>query len=109
MSGDQRTLEEVLASEAELEAANAELEQRLEEFHASSMEMAMGISECFQVLSEEADLLYLHDAAYEASAARSIHVDSPVLGIRLPLPIRSICDRDRNARRIDADFTGIRS
>jgi dTDP-4-dehydrorhamnose 3,5-epimerase len=68
-----------------------------------------GCAHGFQVLSEEADLLYLHDAAYEASAARSIHVDSPVLGIRLPLPIRSISDRDRNARRIDADFTGIRS
>jgi len=52
MSADKRTLEEVLAAEAELKERAAELEQRIDEFHNSSMEMAMGLSDCFQVLSE---------------------------------------------------------
>ena len=52
MSVEQRTLEQVLASEQELKSQNEEYEQRIEEFHNASMEMAMGISECFQVLSE---------------------------------------------------------
>lgn len=52
MSADNRTLEQVLAAEAELKAQNEEHENRIEEFHAAAMEMAMGLSECFQVLSE---------------------------------------------------------
>jgi anti-anti-sigma regulatory factor len=52
MSAEQRTLEEVLAQEQELKLKNEECETRLEEYHNSSMELAMGISECFQVLSE---------------------------------------------------------
>lgn len=66
-----------------------------------------GCAHGFQVLSEEADLLYLHDTAYVADAARAVHVESPVLGIQLPLAITRISDRDRQAVRIDADFAGI--
>jgi rsbT co-antagonist protein RsbR len=52
MSAEQRTLEEVLAAEQELKRQTADYEKRIEEFHTSSMELAMGISESFQVLSE---------------------------------------------------------
>jgi anti-anti-sigma regulatory factor len=52
MGAEDRSLEEVLAAEAELKKQVEECEQRIEEFHNSSMEMAMGLSDCFQVLSE---------------------------------------------------------
>jgi len=52
MSAEERTLEEVLAHERELQGRVTDCEKRLEEYHNSSMELAMGISECFQVLSE---------------------------------------------------------
>jgi len=52
MSAETRTLEELLASEAQLKEEVAECEKRIEEFHNASMEMAMGLSECFQVLSD---------------------------------------------------------
>jgi anti-anti-sigma regulatory factor len=44
MADDPKTIEQ-------LKAELAESESRLDEFHNSSMEMAMGLSECFQVLS----------------------------------------------------------
>ena len=66
-----------------------------------------GCAHGFQVLSAGADLLYLHDAAYDAAASRSVHVESPVLGITLPLPVAEISDRDRSAPRISEFFEGV--
>jgi dTDP-4-dehydrorhamnose 3,5-epimerase len=81
--------------------------QELSEQDQSALLIPRGCAHGFQVLSEGADLLYLHDAAYNAEASRSVNVHSPVLGITLPLPVSEISDRDRTASQIGESFEGV--
>ena len=53
-----------------------------------------GFAHGFQVLSGDAELIYLHTAAYAPDAAGGYRPDDPALAIEWPLPMLKLSDRD---------------
>lgn len=66
-----------------------------------------GFAHGFQVLSEQAQLLYFHTAPWTAGCEGGLRHDDPALAIRWPLPVGAISDRDLHHPLLDAGFTGI--
>jgi dTDP-4-dehydrorhamnose 3,5-epimerase len=66
-----------------------------------------GFAHGFQVLSDRAQLLYLHTAAWNAECEGGLRHDDPALGIRWPLPVGTISERDLRHPLLDAAFTGV--
>lgn len=66
-----------------------------------------GFAHGFQVLSDEAQLLYLHTAAWNPECEGGLRHDDPVLGIRWPLPVTTISSRDRTHALLGPQFIGI--
>ena len=66
-----------------------------------------GFAHGFQVLSEQAQLLYFHTAAWSADCEGGLRHDDPMLAIRWPLSAAAISDRDRHHPLLDAGFSGI--
>jgi len=53
-----------------------------------------GFAHGFQVLSDDAELIYLHTAAYAPGASHGYRPDDPALAIHWPLPMLKLSDRD---------------
>ena len=53
-----------------------------------------GFAHGFQTLTDDCELLYLHTAAWNASAEGGLNPRDPRLAIEWPLPISEISDRD---------------
>ena len=66
-----------------------------------------GFAHGFQALSDECELLYLHTAAYEPSAERTINARDPRIGINWPLTIAEMSSRDQSHPMLGAEFKGI--
>lgn len=66
-----------------------------------------GFAHGFQVLSDQAQLLYFHTAPWSAECEGGLRHDDPALAIRWPLPVTAISDRDLHHPLLDAGFTGI--
>jgi dTDP-4-dehydrorhamnose 3,5-epimerase len=66
-----------------------------------------GMAHGFQVLSEEAHLLYLHSKSYQPEAEGRIHPLDPAVHIAWPLEVRNLSARDRDATFLPADFAGL--
>lgn len=66
-----------------------------------------GFAHGFQVLEPESELLYLHTEFYSPGHEGGIRWDDPALGIRWPLPVSDLSDRDRSHPLIDKDFIGV--
>ena len=54
-----------------------------------------GFAHGFQTLTEGAGVSYLISNFYEPSASTGVSYDDPALGIRWPLPVAAISDRDK--------------
>jgi len=54
-----------------------------------------GCAHGFQTLEDETGLLYLMSEFYSPEDARGVRYDDPAFGIRWPLAVESISDRDR--------------
>lgn len=67
-----------------------------------------GCAHGFQVLENDAELLYLHTAFYSPQHENGIRYDDPRLRISWPLPPADISERDANHPSISLDFRGIR-
>jgi dTDP-4-dehydrorhamnose 3,5-epimerase len=67
-----------------------------------------GFAHGFQTLTEEAELLYCHSAAYAPGAEGALNLLDPRLAIDWPRPIGEISERDRDHPRLSADFEGLR-
>jgi dTDP-4-dehydrorhamnose 3,5-epimerase len=67
-----------------------------------------GFAHGFQTLSNNADLLYCHSAAYAPGAEGGLNPQDPRLAIDWPLPPTALSDRDLAHPFIDATFTGVR-
>lgn len=50
----------------------------------------------YQTLEDDTEVVYQVSAPYTASAERGLRHDDPVLGIRWPLPVSMISDKDRS-------------
>jgi len=53
-----------------------------------------GFAHGFQALEDDSELLYLTTAFYNASAEGGLRYNDPLLGIRWPLPVESISEKD---------------
>ena len=54
-----------------------------------------GIAHGFQTLTDDAEVLYLIDQAYDPALARGVRWNDPAFGIRWPLPPGALSERDR--------------
>jgi len=61
-----------------------------------------GFAHGFQTLTDAAELNYLISAFYEPTASTGISYDDPTIGIRWPLPVSVISERDRSWTRLAA-------
>lgn len=66
-----------------------------------------GFAHGFQVLDEEAELLYMHSAIYSPPHDGRLRFDESRVGIVWPLPPGVISQRDLAAPRIDGAFAGV--
>lgn len=66
-----------------------------------------GFAHGFQVLSEGAQLLYCHSAAYAPKAEAGLSPLDPRLSIAWPLPISELSQRDAMHPLITTSFTGV--
>jgi len=67
-----------------------------------------GCAHGFQTLSEDVELLYAHSAQYAPSADAGLNPQDPQLGIRWPLPVSVISDKDTGRPMLIPDFEGLR-
>jgi len=68
-----------------------------------------GYAHGFQVMSDEAHLLYMHTAPWTPTCESGVRYDDPQLDIPWPLPFRNISERDQRYPLLDARFTGMRT
>jgi dTDP-4-dehydrorhamnose 3,5-epimerase len=66
-----------------------------------------GFAHGFQALSDDAEMLYCHSAAYTSGAEGGLNPRDARLAIRWPLPIAEISQRDAGHAAIDASFKGV--
>jgi dTDP-4-dehydrorhamnose 3,5-epimerase len=63
-----------------------------------------GCAHGFQVLCDNTSIIYHHTAFYQPSVERGIKYDDPILGIKWPLDITHISERDKNFSFVDKHF-----
>ncbi len=66
-----------------------------------------GFAHGFQALTDDAELVYCHSAAYDAASEGELNPRDPKLAIAWPLPIGDMSPRDAGAPMLDDDFAGI--
>ena len=67
-----------------------------------------GFAHGFQALSDDAQLLYLHTAAWNRTREGGLRHDDPAIGILWPLPVIQVSDKDRQLPCAkDIGFAGI--
>lgn len=55
-----------------------------------------GVAHGFQTLADDADVFYMISNWFEPSSAAGVRWDDPAFGIRWPLPVSVISDKDRS-------------
>lgn len=81
----------------------------LSEDRPQAFYLPVGFAHGFQVLSNQAQLLYFHGAPWDAACEGGLRYDDPALSIDWPLPVASMSERDRSHPLIAPDFTGIQT
>ena len=66
-----------------------------------------GMAHGFQVLSDEAHLVYFHSVAYDAPSEGRVHPLDPAVKIAWPLEVQNLSERDGSAPFLVADFAGL--
>jgi dTDP-4-dehydrorhamnose 3,5-epimerase len=66
-----------------------------------------GFAHGFQTLEENCEMLYLHTDFYKPSHEGGLRYNDPKIGIKWPLEVTEISDRDRNHPLLSSDFEGI--
>jgi dTDP-4-dehydrorhamnose 3,5-epimerase len=67
-----------------------------------------GFAHGFQTLQDNCELLYFHSNFYTAGSEGAIRYDDPAVGIKWPLPLTELSDRDRDHPLLNAQFKGIK-
>nr|WP_218584026.1 dTDP-4-dehydrorhamnose 3,5-epimerase [Pseudomonas akapageensis] len=73
-----------------------------------SLLIPAGFAHGFQVLGDEAELLYLHSADYAPGKEGGLSVHDPRLAIDWPLPVKNLSVRDAAHPWLDQHFAGVR-
>jgi dTDP-4-dehydrorhamnose 3,5-epimerase len=79
----------------------------LSEHNQRSLLIPEGFAHGFQTLSENCELIYLHSAPYCKDAEAALNVKDPEIGVRWPLEITELSERDFLHPMIKFDFEGI--
>lgn len=66
-----------------------------------------GCAHGFQLLTEKCEMVYTHSSIYAPDHQAGIRYDDPRLGIKWPMPITVISERDRTLPWLSADFQGV--
>lgn len=66
-----------------------------------------GCAHGFQAIEPGSELLYLHTARYTPGAQGGVRHDDPLLGIRWPLPVTDLSERDLNHPLLEAGYSGL--
>jgi dTDP-4-dehydrorhamnose 3,5-epimerase len=81
--------------------------EKLSDRSLNSLLIPQGMAHGFQVLSDEAHLLYFHSAPYRAEAEGRVNPLDPALKIAWPLEVRNLSPSDREAAFLNADYKGL--
>ena len=81
--------------------------ERLDAGAGQALLIPPGFAHGFQVLGDEAELVYVHSRAYAAEAERGLQVLDPRLGIHWPLPVQGLSARDQALPILDPQFQGL--
>ena len=79
----------------------------LSENNQRSLLIPDGFAHGFQTLTEDCELIYLHTASYVKEAEAALNVVDPRVGIKWPLQITELSERDCSHPMIKIDFEGI--
>ena len=72
-----------------------------------SMLIPEGFAHGFQALTNDVELLYMHSASYHAEAEGGLNPRDASLGVRWPLAVSEISERDQAHPAVAGDFPGI--
>ena len=81
-----------------------------EKLSAENMKMMYipeGFAHGFQTMEENCELLYLHTEFYSPEHEGSVCYNDPKIGIKWPLGITDVSERDQNHSLLAGDFEGI--
>ena len=81
-----------------------------ETLSAENMKMMVvpeGFAHGFQTLEENCEFIYLHTEFYSPEHERGVRYDDPKIGIKWPLEITDVSERDQNHQLLSRDFKGI--
>jgi len=81
--------------------------ERLSEENQKSLLIPEGFAHGFQALTDDCELLYLHTTPYQKTFESALNVLDPALGIKWPLKISEISERDHSHSMITREFQGI--
>ena len=79
----------------------------LSENNSMQLFIPEGFAHGFQTLTDDAQLLYLHTAAWNRAHEGGVRHDDPVLAIAWPLPLTQVSGKDRDFPLLTAAFAGI--
>lgn len=79
----------------------------LSEHNQRSLLIPEGFAHGFQTLTENCELIYLHSAPYVKEAEAALNVTDSRVGIKWPLEITELSERDRSHPMIKLNFEGI--
>lgn len=79
----------------------------LSENNSMQLFIPEGFAHGFQTLTDDAQLLYLHTAAWNRAHEGGVRHDDPVLAIAWPLPVTQVSGKDRDFPLLTAAFAGI--
>jgi dTDP-4-dehydrorhamnose 3,5-epimerase len=81
--------------------------ERLSADNHRALLIPKGFAHGFQLMTDDAELIYVHSNAYHASSEAGIYPLDPSLNIQWPLPIAQLSERDRTHPLISDAFTGV--
>ena len=75
--------------------------------NALALLIPAGFAHGFQSLSEDVEMLYIHDAAYASQAEAGLNPSDERLAVDWPLPITELSARDRGHVAVTDGFKGV--
>ena len=82
--------------------------QALSADNGNALLIPPGFAHGFQALTDHAELLYCHSAAYAPAAEAGLNPLDPRLAIAWPLPMGPLSPRDAGQSALTEEFEGVR-
>jgi len=79
----------------------------LSEKNKNSLVVPEGCAHGFQTLTDDCKLIYLHTQMYNPSFEGAINPEDPLIGIKWPIPISKMSDKDSGHPLIDETYLGV--